>query len=118
MRDFSRRDRLSAQIGRELSEIISINTDLPDGMMISITEVELSRDLRVGKVFYSVIGGDNPRENAEKFLADQYKHIRMELARRLRVKFTPELQFKYDTSMERGQRISELLDRIKKDEEQ
>ena len=118
MKDFSRTDRLAAQISREVSEILSVNTHMPAGLFISITEVQLSKDLRVGKIFYSAFGGEDAAEKAEIFLKDNYKQIRMELAHRIRVKFIPELVFTYDASIERGQRIHELLDRIKQDEEQ
>jgi ribosome-binding factor A len=118
VKDFSRTDRLAAQISREVSEILSVNADMPAGLFISIVEVQLSRDLRIGKVFYSAFGSEDAAEKAEIFLKDNYKHIRMELAHRIRIKFIPELVFTYDASIERGQRIHELLDRIKRDEQQ
>ena len=118
MKDFSRIDRLSSQISRELSGIF-INTIIPPAnLIISITEVELSKDLRYGKIYYSVYGDESSINNTEKFFKDNYKVIRKELAARIRVKFMPELKFIYDPSIEREQRISELLDRIKKDESQ
>jgi ribosome-binding factor A len=117
VKDFSRTDRLAAQISRELSEILSVGLSLPEGLFISVTEVKLSKDLRIGKVFYSAFGGDDALEKAELFLRDHYKQIRMELAHRIRIKFIPELVFTYDASIERGQRINELLNRIKQDEQ-
>jgi len=117
VKDFSRTDRLSSQISRELSGIF-VNTIIPpSNLIISITEVELSRDLRYSKIYYSVYGDESAIENAEEFFKDNYKSIRKELAARIRVKFMPELKFLYDPSIEREQRISELLDRIKKDEQ-
>ena len=118
MKDFSRTDRLSSQISRELSGIF-VNTIIPpSNLIISITEVELSKDLRYGKIYFSVYGDESAVENAEKFFKDNIKSIRKELAGRIRVKFMPELKFLYDPSIEREHRISELLDRIKKDEQQ
>ena len=118
MRDFSRADRLSAQLMRELSSLILDFGSKPADLLISIVEVEISKDLRYAKVFYSVLGDETASEKAETFFRDHYKQIRMELAGRMRIKFMPELKFQYDKSIERGLRISELLDRIKKDEEQ
>jgi ribosome-binding factor A len=118
LRDFSRSDRLSSQISRELSTMLLNNLTLPANIIISITEVELAKDLRIGKVYYSVYGGDDAVPKAEKFFKDNYKLIRKELAGKIRVKFIPELIFRHDPSIQREQRISELLDRIKEDENQ
>lgn len=118
MREFSRADRLSSQIARDLSEMLLNNASIPPNTIISITEVELSRDLRYGKVYYSAYGDDQAPARAENFFKKKYKQLRMELASKIRVRFVPELKFIFDPSMERGQRISELLDRIKKDEQQ
>lgn len=118
MKDFSRADRLSSQIARELSEILLNDTSVPPDTIISITGVELSRDLRYGKVYFSAYGDDQASTRAGNFFKKKQKQIRMELASKIRVRFVPELKFIFDTSMERGQRIDELLDRIKNDEQQ
>ena len=118
MKDFSRSDRLSSQISRELSTILLNNLTVPANTIISITEVELTKDIRVGKVYYSGYGGDDAISRAEKFFKDNCKLIRKELAGKIRVKFIPELIFIHDPSIAREQRISELLDRIKRDERQ
>ncbi len=117
MKDFSRSDRLASQISRELSEILHQHPGLPAGLMISIIEVELSKDLRHGKVFYSAYGQDDAERQAVEFFDENTRQIRKQLAGKIRVRFIPELDFRYDTSMERGQRISELLDQIKKDDD-
>jgi ribosome-binding factor A len=117
MKDFSRVDRLSSQISRELSAMLIGFTGLPAGLIISITDIELSRDLRYAKVFYSVFGDDEAIQKADRFFKDFNKQIRQELASRIRIKFMPELHFEYDNSIERGQRINELLNRIKEDEQ-
>ena len=118
MREFSRADRLSSQIARELSEMLLNNAFIPPNTIISITEVELSKDLRYGKIYYSAYGDDQARARAENFFKKRHKQIRMELAGKIHVRFVPELKFIFDPSMERGQRINELLDRIKKDDQQ
>jgi len=116
MSEFSRSDRLSSQIVRELSEYLLKYSAVPAGLIISITDVELSKDLRYGKVYYSVLGAMEAVEKAERFFKDNNKQLRMHLAKKIRVKFMPEIRFKHDNSIERGQRISELLDRIKDDD--
>ncbi len=118
MKGFARNDRLASQIKRELSEIIINDTELPSGMIISITDVELTKDLRYGKVFYSVLGDNSMREKASQYFEKQTKNLRMEIASQIRVKFIPELKYLYDNSIERGQRIEQLLDQIKNDRQQ
>jgi len=118
MKGFARNDRLASQIKRALSEIIISDSDLPSGMIISITDVELTRDLRYGKVFYSVLGDNAMREKATLYFEAQAKELRMKVASQIRVKFIPELKYIYDNSIERGQRIDQLLDQIKNDRQQ
>jgi ribosome-binding factor A len=118
LKGFSRSDRLSSQIKRELSEIVLGMMELSAGLIITITEVELSKDLRLGKVYYSVLGGKDSKEKAELFFANHAKDIRMELGAKIRVRFIPELKYYFDNSIERGQRINELLDQIKNEERQ
>jgi ribosome-binding factor A len=118
MKGFSRADRLSSQIKRELSEILLQISGIPTGIIITITDVELSKDLRFGKVFYSVLGGPDSKEKAQLFFTGHAKDMRMELSAKIRVKFIPELKYYFDNSIERGQRINELLDQIKHDQGQ
>jgi ribosome-binding factor A len=118
MKGFARNDRLASQIKRALSEIALNDSELPSGMIISITDVELTKDLRYGKVFYSVLGDNDMRDKATQYFEKQAKNLRMELASQIRVKFIPELKYLYDNSIERGQRIDQLLDQIKNDRQQ
>lgn len=118
MKGFARNDRLASQIKRALSEIIINDPELPSGMIISVTDVELTKDLRYGKVYYSVLGDSSMREKAFQFFEKQTKYLRMEVASQIRVKFIPELKYLYDNSLEQGQRIDQLLDQIKNDRKQ
>ena len=116
MKDYSRVNRLSSQITRELSSLLLDDVRPPSGIMITINEVELSKDLRYGKVFYSVYGDTKAVENGRKFIEANQKVLRRELAGKIRIKFMPELKFEFDPSIEREQRIHDLLNRIKDDE--
>lgn len=116
MKDFSRADRLASLITRELSEILRDYPELPADLIISVTEVELSRDLRQGKIYYSVLGDSDAIDKAEQFFNAHHKGIRKKLAGEIRIRYMPELKFQYDASIQRGQRISELLEQINKDD--
>ena len=118
MKSYNRSDRVGQQIKRELSEMIQRHEIKDDriGGLVSITDVEVSGDLRSVKVFFSVYGEESQKVGTLAALEDAAGFLRGELCRRLRTRFAPELTFKLDDSLERGQRITELLDKIKNDE--
>ena len=118
MKSYNRSDRIAQQIKRELSEIIQRNELKDDriGGLVSITEVIVSGDLRSVKVYFSVYGEESQKVGTLAALEAKAGFLRGELCRRLGVRFAPELYFKLDDSLERGNRISELLDKIKREE--
>ena len=118
MKSYNRSDRISQQIKRELSEIIQRNEIKDDriGGLVSITHVEVSGDLRNVKVYFSVYGEEAQRVGTLAALEDSAGFLRGELCRRLGIRFAPELTFKLDDSLERGDRITELLEKIKRNE--
>lgn len=118
MKSYNRSDRVSQQIKRELSEIIQRNEIKDDriGGLVSITEVMVSGDLRNVKVYFSVYGEESQRVGTLAALEEATGFLRGELCRRLGIRFAPELVFKLDDSLERGHRITELLDKIKRKE--
>lgn len=109
--------RVSQSIKRELSDMI--RRDLEDERIsgiVSITDVECSGDCRSAKVFVSVFGTPEIQENTMTALKEHLGYIRGELCRRLKLRFAPELQFKLDTSLERGAKVSQLLGKISRGE--
>lgn len=118
-KSYSRSARISQQIKRELSEMIQRNQIKDDriGGMISITEVKVSGDLRDVKVFFSVYGEEEQKIGTLAALDDAKGYIRGEICRRLSMRFAPDLTFKLDSSLEEGQKVLELLNKIKQDEE-
>ena len=119
MKSYNRSDRISQQIKRELSEIIQRN-DIKDdriGGLVSITEVQVTGDLRSVKVFFSVFGEETQKVGTLAALENAAPFLRGELCRRLGIKFAPELIFKLDNSFEEGQKVLELLEKIKQKDE-
>lgn len=116
MKSFGRKDLLAKQIMRELASIILKKKTAEDNIVISITDVELSRDLKYCKVYYSVLGDAQFRETIDDYLKKHLREFRADLAGRIRIKNVPELQFHYDDSIVRGQRIEELLNQIRKND--
>ena len=97
-----------------LREVVgaAITTDLNDPRIgfVTVTSVETSPDLRSARVYVSVLGDAGEREATLKGLASSHGVIQARIARETRMKRTPTLTFHYDESVERGVRISRLLD--------
>ena len=104
--------RVSEQIKKELSQILQTELKDPRIGFITVTGVEVTNDLSQAKVFLSVLGTDQQKEETLKALAKGQGFIRSELGRRVRLRHTPELVFKFDTSIEYGSRIDQLLHKI------
>jgi len=115
MRQFKRSDRLAVQIQRDISRLLQ--TELVDQLpgLVTITHVKLSDDLSHARVYYSYLGQEADRAKAEEFLLAERKHIRSLVGRELRIRHVPELDFRFDPSIERGFRIEQLLEEIKKE---
>ena len=118
MKSYNRSDRIAQQIKRELSEIIQRNEIKDDRLsgLVSIIDVDVSGDLRNVKVFFSVYGEESQKAGTLAALESSVGFLRGELCRRLGIRFAPELVFKLDDSLERGNKVTELLEKIKRNE--
>jgi ribosome-binding factor A len=106
----SRSARIADQIQRELAELVRLELRDPRVGMITLTGVELSRDQSHAKVFFTVLGPASAAELALEGLQRAAGFLRSELAHRLTTRKVPELHFEYDESVERGMRLSRLID--------
>lgn len=93
---------------RETSEILRTMKDPRIGF-VSVTDVEVSRDLRHVKVFVSIYGDEEEKTDTLQALVHAQGFVRSELGKRIRLRHTPEIAFRMDESIERGARINELL---------
>ncbi len=108
-KSFSRRDRVSEQIRRELAELIRTELKDPRVGLVSITSVEVSADYAHAKVFFSSMSG---REHLDSVLTGLQKasgFLRRELGKRITIHSTPQLHFVFDESLERGADLSKLI---------
>jgi ribosome-binding factor A len=113
---YKRAERVSDQMKQEIADILMRKIKDPRIGFVTVTDVEVADDLRNAKVFVSVYGSE--KAATLKGLESASPYIRSELGRRMRMKFIPELLFRYDDSVERGAHINELLHEIQeKDEE-
>lgn len=111
---YSRRQRVSELILREISQILLRQISDPRLQNVTINKVNLSSDLRVAKVFVSNLPQG---EDKEQILGTLYKarnFIRGELGHHLKLRFTPEIVFKWDDSAAYSVHISEMLDSLDK----
>jgi ribosome-binding factor A len=102
------------RVNEAVREVLS--TRLAEGLsdprigFVTVTSVDTSPDLRHARVYVSVLGGERERDDALAGLASAHGVLQSAIAGELRMKRTPTLQFVYDESVDRGMRITELLD--------
>jgi len=109
-RDFPRGRRIAEQIQRELSDIIRVGLKDPRVGMITITDVEMTPDNAHAKVFFTVLGQQPRIDEAAAGLQHAAGYLRSQLAQRIKIRVVPQLHFEYDASVERGIRLSQLID--------
>lgn len=112
---YKRSARVSDQMKHEIAEILMRKIKDPRVHAVTVTDVVVSDDLRNAKVFVSSY--DSDRENALKGLQSAAAFIRSELGRRMRLRYIPEIIFRYDDAVERGAHIMELLHQIEQKHE-
>ena len=107
---YKRSVRVGDQMKQEIADILMRKIKDPRIGFVTVTDVELSDDLRNAKVFVSIYGGD--KEETFKGLKSAAPFIRSELGRRMTMRCLPEILFRYDSTVEQGAHIMELLHEI------
>jgi ribosome-binding factor A len=105
-----RSERIADQIQRELAELIRLEVRDPRVQLVTITAVELSRDKSHAKVFFTVFGTEIEAQETLAGLQRAAGFLRTSIAHRLTTRTVPDLHFAYDASIERGVRLSRLID--------
>ena len=108
--------RVNAAVREVLAEAVGELRDPRIGF-VTVTGVETSPDLRHAQVFVSVLGSEAKREKTLAGLEAAHGVLQARIARELRLKRTPQLTFEYDPSVERGVRMSQLIDELAPDDE-
>ena len=104
-------------IKQEVSQIILYELKDPRIGFVTITHVDLTNDLKIAHIFYSVLGDTQKVENSQKALTAAKGYIRRLLGGRLKLRLVPELIFREDDSIAQSFHITEVLKRLKEDEE-
>ena len=115
--DYSRSRRVGELIQRELATMLARDVKDPRLAFVSITAVDVTRDLSLAKVFYTVINAsvhsDNQSEDIEKVqqgLTKASGFLRYELGQQIKLRIVPRLEFRYDESVLRGAQLTQLID--------
>jgi ribosome-binding factor A len=106
-KEFSRNQRVAEQIQRELADLLQFEVKDPRVQGVTLTEVDVSRDLAHAKVYF--VTHAHPEESTQA-LAKAAGFLRTQLSRRLVMRSVPQLHFVYDESLDRGIRLSRLID--------
>jgi len=116
MQRFARSSRVSGLVGRELSVII--DRELRDERigMVTVTGVDMSRDLKNARVYVSVLGDDEETNRSLDALNAAAPYIRARLGERVVLRYLPNLQFFFDSSTVDGMRMDRILDEIRQDD--
>lgn len=104
-----RANRVAEQMKKELGDIIGRRLKDPRIGFVTVTDVEVTGDLQLAKVYITVLGDEENKEKTLNGLDKAKGFIRSEVGNRIRLRKTPELEFRWDHSFEHGSRIDELL---------
>ncbi|MDH1212401.1 30S ribosome-binding factor RbfA [Pseudomonas chengduensis] len=112
-KDYSRTQRIGDQMQRELAQLIRREVKDPRLGLVTITAVDVSRDIGHAKVFITVMGQDDAEAIKEslKVLNDAAGFLRMQLGKAMKLRSVPQLHFHYDESVQRGAHLSALIER-------
>ena len=114
MREFSRTDRVAQQIQKEIAVILQREIKDPRLGFVTVSAVEVSRDLSYAKIFVTVLNtsDEDKTKQSVQILNDATGYIRSILGKRIRARIMPELRFVVDTSLLEGMRFSNLVDSV------
>ena len=101
------------ELGMHLTKTFSGNSSAG---LITVTEVRVTPDLRIARVYISILGSDEQKKNAISYLESQKPSLRSFIGSVVRLRFTPELQIFHDTSLDNAQHIEDLIKQIHRDD--
>lgn len=113
--EYPRSNRVAELIHKEVSALLLKGLKDPRIGFVTITAVDVTRDLHLARVYFTVMGDEAARKNTEKGLSSSIPYVRRELGRVLRMRHVPDILFQYDSSLEYGSRIESLIRKIQTD---
>ena len=113
MASYKRTERVSRLLQEEVSKIIQQEIKDPKIGFVTVTKAEISPDLQQVKVFISIYGDDKSMQKSMQVLDKAKPFIRREIGRRIKLRYTPDIHFRYDETAEKASRIFKLLNELK-----
>jgi len=110
-----RPERVGEQIFKEATRLLLYSIKDPRVASVTLTGVQMSRDISSAQLFFTVSDEVAERQNAEKGLKSAAPFIRREIGKVMGLRFVPEIRFKYDKSIVYGQKIDALLHQVRED---
>jgi ribosome-binding factor A len=113
-----RMSRVASLLKEEIGAILIREYSAPSYGFTTVTDVTVTADLRIAKVYFSVMGTPEVQRKTMEMLESEKSHFRGIVGSHLRMRFVPELQFYHDTTMERVERINTLIREIHKNDDE
>ena len=110
-----RNERVRKELMRDISEILQREISGLAGV-VSIVDIEVAHDKSFAKVIYSVLGSEEQIEKTKETIEKSTPKIRYEVGKRIRLRLTPELRFVYTDSLEKGSRVTDIINKISRGE--
>lgn len=110
-----RTERVASLVKELMSELILQNFRMEEYGLVTVTEVRMSPDLKIAKVYVSVFGDADKKKKTLALLEVEKKGLRSELGHNLHLKFTPTIAFYLDETLDHAMRIEDILNKIHKD---
>jgi len=112
-----RSEKVADLIQKEISQMLLRKLKDPRIGFVTITRVAVSEDCRLAKIYFSVTGTPAERERSIEGLNSAKGYVRRELGRRMKLKYTPEITFQFDPSIEYAIHIGEVIEHLRQEEE-
>jgi len=109
----ARPERLAEQIRIELAQLLARDVHDPGLGFLTLTRVKVTTDLQLARVYYTTLGDDKARRETEKALKRALPFLRRHIAQRIRLRRVPELEFFFDESVARQDRVEQILQDLK-----
>jgi ribosome-binding factor A len=109
---YKRSERVADQLRIEVADILAKKSKDPRLHSVTVTDVEVTKDLRIARVYVSILGSQDDEPGILKALASASGFVRSELGRRLELRYTPEVKFWADSNGPRAERILKILDTL------
>ena len=113
-----RTEKVASMVKEEVSIILQRNFSMEELGFVTVTEVRMSPDLKVAKVYVSIFGDSQRKKKSLAMLEDKKGFIRSTLGHNIRIKFTPTILFFLDESIDRAMNLETIFKKIHKEEEQ